>query len=68
LPRILGEVGEDHFITLKSKLKEASDLAYTRLSTIRGLEPIKASAAMYMMTKINLDEFCDIDIFLCKNL
>jgi len=55
---------------LKTKLKEASDLAYERLSTIRGLEPIRASAAMYMMTKINLDEFIDIedDVDFCKKM
>eukprot|EP00347_Sterkiella_histriomuscorum_P004567 403359972 len=68
LPRILEEVQEDHFISLKSKLKEASDFAYEKISQIRGLSPIKASAAMYMMVKINMEEFADIedDIDFCK--
>lgn len=55
-------------MSLKRKLKEASDFAYERISQIRGVEPIKASAAMYMMVKINIDEFADIedDIDFCK--
>ncbi|CDW80599.1 tyrosine aminotransferase [Stylonychia lemnae] len=70
LPRILGEVGEDHFTTLKNKLKEAAECAFNRLSQIRGLQPIKPSAAMYMMIKISLDEFCDIedDVDFCKKM
>lgn len=70
MPRILDEVKEDHFENLKGKLKDASDLAYNLISTIRGLEPIKASAAMYMIVRINLDEFKDIedDIDFCKKL
>lgn len=70
MPRILDEVKEEHFENLKSKLKEASDHAYNLLSTIRGLEPIRAQAAMYMMVRIHLDEFKDIedDIDFCKKL
>jgi len=53
---------------LKAKLKDASDLAYERTSHIRGLEPVKAQAAMYMMIRIHLDDFIDIsdDIDFCK--
>ena len=70
LPRILEEVTEDHFITLKRKLKDASDLAYERISKIRGLEPVKAHAAMYMMIRIHVGEFADIedDIDFCKKM
>lgn len=70
LPRILKEVGDDYFTGLKQKLKEASHNAYEQLSGIRGLEPVKASAAMYMMVRIKLDEFADIenDLDFCKKL
>lgn len=70
LPKILGEVPESHFEGLKSKLKTSSEAAFARLSKIRGIKPIKSSAAMYMMVKIELSEFKDIadDISFCKEL
>lgn len=70
LPRILDEVTEEHFDTMKSKLKEASDHAYNLLSVIKGIEPVRAQAAMYMMVRIHLDEFEDIkdDVDFCKKL
>ena len=48
----------------------SSQTAYTRLSQIRGITPIRSSAAMYMMVKIDIDEFDDIadDIDFCKKL
>ena len=61
LPKILKEVGDDHFDTLKKKLKTTADYAFDRLSQIRGITPIKSSAAMYMMIKINIDELADIE-------
>jgi tyrosine aminotransferase len=54
LPRIFKEVKEDHFEGMKSKLRESSNYIYEKMSQIRGLEPVKASAAMYMIVKINL--------------
>lgn len=64
------EVGDDHFTGLKKKLKEASDFAYEQLSGIKGIEPVKSTAAMYMMVRIKLDEFADItdDLDFCKKL
>lgn len=55
---------------MKKKLKEASNLAYEKISAIRGLEPIRSKAAMYMMIKINFDEFDDIedDVDFCKKM
>ena len=70
LPRIFKEVKEDHFIGMKSKLRESSNYAYDKISEIRGLEPVKASAAMYMMVRINLQDFDGIedDLDFCKKL
>jgi aspartate/methionine/tyrosine aminotransferase len=55
---------------MKSKLKETSDFAYTRLKDIKGLTPIRATAAMYMMVRIDIEEFEDIidDIDFAKKL
>jgi tyrosine aminotransferase len=51
-------------------LKESADFAYDRLNGIKGVTPIKATAAMYMMVKINIDEFEDItdDVDFAKKL
>lgn len=70
LPKILGTVPESFFTELKLKLKTAADAAYERLLNIRGIKPIKTSAAMYMMVGIETSEFKDIndDIDFCKKL
>ena len=64
------EVPESHFEDMKSKLALSSQTAYTRLSTIEGVTPIRSSAAMYMMVRIELDKFSDIedDVDFCKKL
>jgi len=70
LPRIFNEVNEDFFDDLKSKLKLAADAGFERLSSIKGIVPIKSSAAMYMMVRVELDQFRDMadDIEFCKKL
>lgn len=70
LPKILGEVPESFFTDLKGKLKEASDCAFERLSKVKGVTPIRSSAAMYMMVRIEMDMLNDIedDIDFCKKL
>ena len=70
LPKILGEVPQSYFEGLKSKLKEASEAGFERLSSIKGIKPIKSSAAMYMMVKIEMEYFQGIndDIDFCKQL
>ncbi len=70
MPKILREVKEQHFENMKSKLRESSYYAYEKIKGIKGLDPIKASAAMYMIVKINLEEFEDIenDLDFCKKL
>lgn len=70
LPTILETVPESFFTDLKLKLKTASDAAFARLSNIRGIKPIKSSAAMYMMVKVDINEFNGIadDIDFCKKL
>lgn len=52
------------------KLKAAADAAFDRLNTIKGVRPIKTSAAMYMMVAIEPDAFKDIvdDLDFCKKL
>lgn len=70
LPKILAEVPESHFVSLRGKLKEASETAFNRLSSIKGVQPIKSSAAMYMMVRIELDamEGIEDDVDFCKKL
>lgn len=70
LPRILKEVPDSHFETIKQKLALSSTTAFTRLSEIKGITPIKSSAAMYMMVRIDMDAFGDIadDVDFCKKL
>jgi tyrosine aminotransferase len=55
---------------LKQKLKSSADAAFDRLSTIKGIRPIKTSAAMYMMVGIEIECFKDIkdDVDFCKKL
>jgi tyrosine aminotransferase len=55
LPKILGDVPESFFTELKFKLKTSADAAFERLSNIKGIKPIKSSAAMYMMVGIEID-------------
>lgn len=70
LPNILGNVPESFFVELKQKLKSASEAAFERLSTIKGIKPVKSSAAMYMMVQLDLEAFDGIkdDIDFCKKL
>jgi len=70
LPKILKEVKDSHFETIKTKLADASQTAFTRLSKIRGINPIRSSAAMYMMVQIEEQEFKGIkdDVDFCKKL
>ena len=55
---------------MKEKLALSSQTAYSRLSSISGVTPIRSSAAMYMMVKIELDMFPEIedDVDFCKKL
>lgn len=70
LPKILKEVPDSHFETVKQKLALSSQTAFARLSEIKGITPIKSSAAMYMMVRIELSEFADIDddVDFCKKM
>jgi aspartate/methionine/tyrosine aminotransferase len=60
LPAILENTPESFFVALKSKLKESSTFAFEKLSGIRGIKPIKAKAAMYMMVGLDIGEFADV--------
>lgn len=70
LPRILKEYGEAETQILKDKLRDLSRHAFKALSGIRGVTPLKAKAAMYMMVKIDLEEFEGIadDVDFCVKL
>lgn len=70
LPIILETVPDSFFDDLKLKLKTSADVAYERLSKIKGIKPVKTSAAMYMMVGFEIDAFKDIvdDIDFCKKL
>lgn len=67
---ILETVPDSFFNELKLKLKTSADAAYARLSKIKGIKPVKTSAAMYMMVGFEINEFKDIvdDIDFCKKL
>jgi tyrosine aminotransferase len=70
LPKIFSDLPESHFTGLKSKLKSSADAAFTRLSNIKGIKPIKSSAAMYLMVEVQPEHFKDIsdDIAFSKKL
>jgi len=70
LPKILKEVPESHFDGMRQKLSTVSAAAFERLSTVRGVTPIRSSAAMYMMVRIDFAEFRDIenDVAFCSKL
>ena len=55
---------------LKLKLKTSAEAGYARISQIKGMKPVKPSAAMYMMVGIYLTAFKDIkdDVDFCKQL
>jgi tyrosine aminotransferase len=70
LPKILKNVPESYFDNLKLKLKTSADVAFERLSTIKGIKPMKSSAAMYMMVGFEIELFKDIvdDLDFCRKL
>ena len=70
LPRILKEVTDADLSSMKAKLQATSRHAFEKLSGIRGISPVRANAAMYMMVKIDISEFRDIvdDVDFCKKL
>ena len=55
---------------MKSKLQATSRHAFEKLRGIKGIKPIRANAAMYMMVKLDLKVFKDIDddVEFCQKL
>ena len=55
---------------MNKKLKTTSDYIFNKLQGLRGIEPIRANAGMYMMIRIFPDEFKDIadDVEFSKKL
>ena len=41
----------------RSKLAVASEYVYEGLSKIKGIQPIKATASMYLMVRLHFDQF-----------
>ena len=62
LPKILKETPREFFEEYSEKLAEASEDVYKRLSEIGCdgggvIQPIRATAGMYMMVRINIERF-----------
>jgi len=53
LPKILSETPQSFFDDTMSYIENISNIAYTNLSMIRGLKPIRPRGAMYMMVGID---------------
>ena len=70
LPRILKEVTDADLSIMRGKLQDTSRYAFEKLSGIRGITPLRANAAMYMMVRIEISEFRDIkdDVEFCQKL
>lgn len=70
LPKILAEVPQSHFEGMKEKLSASAIAAHEIFSKIPGLIPVRSSAAMYMMVRIDIDYFEDIidDVDFVKKL
>jgi len=59
LPKILRTAPKAVFDHTNNLIQENSRMFYELLSSMKGLEPIKPSGAMYMMVRIDLDSFPD---------
>ncbi|TNV78478.1 hypothetical protein FGO68_gene7254 [Halteria grandinella] len=57
LPRILKETPQSYLDDYCKQLATSSEQVYAVVSNQRGLNPIKANAGMYMMVKLNFDEW-----------
>ena len=57
IPSILFETPTSYYQELNGKLKQQGQLMYEQFAKIDGLTPIKARGAMYLMVKIELDQF-----------
>jgi len=57
IPSILIETPTSYYQELNGKLKQQGQLMYEQFAKIDGLTPIKARGAMYLMVKIELDQF-----------
>jgi len=57
IPSILFETPSSYYTELNGKLKHQGQLMYDQFAGIEGLKPIKARGAMYLMVKIEMDQF-----------
>ncbi len=70
LPKILNETPQSYYEEYNAKLAEGSNYIYEKIKNIRGIKPIKATAAMYMMIGIDFGEMKGIedDLDFCLKL
>jgi tyrosine aminotransferase len=57
LPRILRETPQSYFDDYCSKLAEGSQIVFNEISKIRGLTPFAATAGMYLMVRLEYDQW-----------
>jgi tyrosine aminotransferase len=57
LPKIFKETPQSFLDDYRSKLAIASEHVFNGLSKIKGIQPIKATASMYMMVRLHFDMF-----------
>lgn len=57
LPKILKETPDSYFRDYAAQLAKSSNYVYQKLKGVRGLDPIQASAGMYMMVRVHLELF-----------
>lgn len=60
LPKIFKEQPDSYLDDYCTKLAESSNWIYEELLKIKGLTPIKASAGMYMMVKLEISEWKEV--------
>ena len=56
LPKILN-TPDSYLEGYTSKLAQDAQYLYDKIKDLRGISPIPSTAGMYMMTKINFDQF-----------
>jgi len=57
IPSILVDTPSSYYTELNGKLKQQEQLMYDQFASIKGLTPIKARGAMYLMVKIEMKQF-----------
>lgn len=56
LPKLFEAYDENYYQNINSKLYESAKYIYSELVDIKGIQPIKTSAGMFMMVRIKIEE------------